>query len=393
MSWVGTPGGSSPSRAPSEPLHMMAQVEAYKTARSIRVREMKELIQKESRELEKREDREREQKKELSRASAVASPGGDIAEKERSLRAREKSLDERRHDELDRLRVLQQKEDALRTKSEEETIRLSEREREVAEMAEKHRKHLLTQERIFSKSTADLDRRAASLDEQEQQLQDTRKIISQREVDLINRGKELELKERALNLKEKELDENISSYASAEKSITERMRSLDERERELKTAEEAFRKTREQKWKTLEDSIHLFESEKAEEKLRVKRLQRECSDRLTAVEKREAEIMIREKEADDMFNQQNRRDIRLTEIEQRAIDRLKRELSERETAMKIKYPDLHTPNRLSSILAHPSPPTNAYSSSHVNYPAQSQSPTELSPDSNIGNPSPMSPQQ
>ena len=346
-----------------------------------------------NRELEKSEDRKL--KNELSRASAVAaSPRAvDISEKERALRVREKSLDERRHDELDRLRVLQEKEDALRTKSEGETIRFEEREKEVSEMVEKHRKHLLTQERMFSKSTTDLDKRATILDEQERQLQETRRLISQREVDLINRGKELELKERALTLREKDLDETIQSYASAEKSITERMRAVDERERELKTAEEAFRNTREQKWKTLEDSIHLFDSEKAEEKLRIKRLMRECSDGLSAIEKREAAVMLREKEVDDMYNQQNRRDIRLTEIEQRAIDRLKRELSERETAMKIKYPDLHTPNRLSSILAHPSPPTNAYSASHINYPAQSQSPTELSPDSNVGNPSPMSPPQ
>ena len=319
-----------------------------------------------------------------------------------SLSLREAALEERtlerQANALDRSRHLDDKERAFRLEMLEARREAEMRSNTVQDKEE--RVELLHRQRELdaSKLAKELETRTADLTQQERELTLRSRGVLKKEADLIARAKDVEIREKTTAVREKDAEDRLALLDKAEVSERDRARALDETERQLKHTEERAKKELAERWRLLEENIHIFETKQKEEHLRLQRLVRTCEERECAVERHEQEVRARERQANELKVQCTQRETRLDDLEKSAIDRLKRELSEREANRKrgtltgdataaagTSSSDMFTPTRtvpsLLHSLARPSP---NYSAAHSLHHAQSQSPTELSPDSAVG---------
>ncbi|KAJ9453401.1 hypothetical protein DIPPA_22375 [Diplonema papillatum] len=376
-----------------EPLHMMAQLEAFSAAREARIKGLREAVEREKRETANAMRRDESPFPSPQEQEAPLSPEDrqkrDLGDQEKQLRLKERALEDRvfevKNRELERLRVLDDKEQQLRHREETWKQRLEEREADIDKQAEAHKRLVMRQEESYKRERKELDDRAKELDALDKELQERSRRTLQREAELIARGKELETRERTLHVKEKDVEERTVQLVKNDALERDRMRQMDEMERAMKLTEERSKKDLAERWKLLEENIYLFETKQTEEQLRLKRRSRDLEEREIAVEKLATEVRVKEQTADDLRLHVTQREMRLNDIEQRAVDRLKREISERESNLKPKYqPDSSTslyatPTRthvaLHSQLTQASPPTHNFGSTIP------QSPPEVSPDS------------
>eukprot|EP01061_Rhynchopus_euleeides_P019525 TRINITY_DN32095_c0_g1_i1.p1 TRINITY_DN32095_c0_g1~~TRINITY_DN32095_c0_g1_i1.p1 ORF type:complete len:401 (+),score=172.84 TRINITY_DN32095_c0_g1_i1:340-1542(+) len=383
-----------------EPTHMLAQLEAFKAANKARLQDLKEKVERGKRELAKTEEEDQLyfSQGRIGRSGSVGE--GDVAAArdphgaDEALRLRERALEERtierQHGELERLRHLDEQERLLHMRVQEETREAETLRRETEQRADRDMKFAKQKMDGAERLRKDLDRRATELDDLSRDTTSKNRVILQREAELIARTKEVEQRERTLELKEREVEDRTAMLHKSEATEQDRVRKQDEAERKLRHAEECSKKELAERWKLLEENYHLFEAKQRDEKARMKRLSRELEERERQAERYEAELRMREKQVDSLKLSLAQREMRLDDVEHRALDRLRRELHEREANLKSHSASGGAPQPGAEMFSTPtrqatdgarasrSSPAGFFSGGFV---PQSQSPTELSPDS------------